>query len=119
MHSDRAGAICKILITHHANSKKPEKTNTINLAEFGTYTLEFTRLSQITKDNTYAKLANKLVEDAISHPSVMPGLYPTHWDISGDTMKPIKSSECVTHTHGSFFITQVFCYRHRDRGSWW
>lgn len=82
---------------YHTFSKTPVKTNTINLAEFGTYTLEFTRLSQITKDNSYAKLANKLVEDAISHDSVMPGLYPTHWDISGETMKPIKSSKCVTH----------------------
>lgn len=78
------------------NSKKPVKTNTINLAEFGTYSLEFTRLSQITKDNSYAKIANKLIENAISNPSVMPGLYPTHWDISGETMKPIKSSEFVT-----------------------
>ncbi|KAI7887171.1 seven-hairpin glycosidase [Lichtheimia hyalospora FSU 10163] len=85
------------------NSKKPVKTNTINLAEFGTYSLEFTRLSQITKDNSYAKLANTLIENAISNPSVMPGLYPTHWDISGETMKPIKSSIVTVGAGGDSF----------------
>ncbi|KAI9317431.1 glycoside hydrolase [Dichotomocladium elegans] len=71
-------------------SGSPTLTNVINLAEFGTYSLEFTRYSQLIGDETYANAANKLIFHAIRQPSAMPGLYPNDWDIN--TLKPINDS---------------------------
>ncbi|KAI8369276.1 glycoside hydrolase [Radiomyces spectabilis] len=68
----------------------PEKTTSINLAEFGTYSLEFTRLSQLTGDSKYADLSNSLIDRAISVQSDIPGLYPIDWDIK--TFTPLPSS---------------------------
>ncbi|KAI8136751.1 glycoside hydrolase [Fennellomyces sp. T-0311] len=70
---------------------RAQPTDVINLAEFGTYTLEFTRLSQILNDGgRYAAYANNLVDRAIQEPSVLPGLYPTSWDV--EAFHPINSS---------------------------
>ncbi|KAI7847141.1 glycoside hydrolase [Circinella umbellata] len=67
-----------------------EVTETINLAEFGTYTVEFTRLSQITGDLKYVNAANGIVDKAIAQPSRMPGLYPNDWTV--DPFKPLDDA---------------------------
>ncbi|KAI8139149.1 glycoside hydrolase [Fennellomyces sp. T-0311] len=72
------------------NSGIPQFTNTILLAEFGTYSLEFTRLSQITGDNKYAEAANSIVDRAIAQKSKIPGLYPNSWMLS--PFKPLEES---------------------------
>lgn len=66
-------------------------TDTINLAEFGSYTLEFTRLSQLLQDARYEDYANGVVSRALDEPTHVPGLYPTSWDVK--TFRPINSSE--------------------------
>ena len=66
-------------------------SDTINLAEFGTYSLEFTRLSQILGDPKYAAYANSVVDRALKEPTAIPGLFPTTWDAY--TFQPINSSE--------------------------
>ncbi|ORZ02973.1 glycoside hydrolase [Syncephalastrum racemosum] len=71
-------------------SGQPQPTRSINLAEFGTYTLEFTRLSQVTGDPKYAKVANDLVDRAIRKPTEMPGLFPSSWDLA--TFEPQNAS---------------------------
>ncbi|KAI8388763.1 glycoside hydrolase [Radiomyces spectabilis] len=83
------------------NRKRAKRTSSINLAEFGTYNLEFTRLSQITGNATYAKYANDLVDRAISEPTVLPGLFPTSW--TTDTFKPINSSYITIAGGGDSF----------------
>lgn len=65
--------------------------DTINLAEFGTYSLEFTRLSQILGDPKYAAYANSVVDRALMEPTAIPGLFPTTWD--AHTFQPVNSSK--------------------------
>lgn len=65
-------------------------TDTINLAEFGSYSLEFTRLSQLLNDDRYANYANNLVDRILQTSTVIPGLYPTSWDTT--TFTPKESS---------------------------
>ncbi|KAI9490284.1 glycoside hydrolase [Zychaea mexicana] len=72
------------------NTGKPEPTSTILLAEFGSYSMEFTRLSQITGDKKYAETANSVVDKVIAKPSRMPGLYPNSWKL--DPFEPINDS---------------------------
>ncbi|KAI9247467.1 glycoside hydrolase [Phascolomyces articulosus] len=72
------------------NGNRPVKTNTITLAEFGTYTVEFTRLSQLTGNMKYANVANAIVEKAIAQPSRMAGLYPNSWNVN--PFKPLNAS---------------------------
>lgn len=69
------------MLTYNINSNKPDAANTINLAEFGTYTMEFTRLSQVTGDPKYEKLATDVINAAIKHSTRMPGLFPTSWTV--------------------------------------
>ncbi|KAI9486361.1 MAG: glycoside hydrolase [Benjaminiella poitrasii] len=68
----------------------PQPTNSINLAEFGSYSMEFTRLSQVTGDPKYEKLANDLTNAAIKNPTRIPGLYPTSWTV--EPFAPVNSS---------------------------
>lgn len=63
----------------------------INLAEFGTYTMEFTRLSQVTGNPKYEKLATDLINAAIEHNTRMPGLYPTTWTVK--PFAPVETSK--------------------------
>lgn len=53
--------------------------------------MEFTRLSQITGDPKYEKLANDLTNAAIAHETRMPGLFPTSWTVK--PFAPIESSK--------------------------
>ncbi|KAI8076466.1 glycoside hydrolase [Gilbertella persicaria] len=62
------------------NNKTAEETDTINLAEFGSYTMEFTRLSQVTGNPKYKTLADNLTKAAIRQPTRIPGLFPTSWN---------------------------------------
>ncbi|GMM38356.1 putative mannosidase [Saccharomycopsis crataegensis] len=63
-----------------------------SVAEFGTLLLEFTRLGQITGNDTYYHFVHKIVEEVdkfikeekFKHPDhILNGLLPTHLDISG------------------------------------
>lgn len=69
----------------------PEVVSQINLAEFGTYTMEFTRLSQVTGDAKYEKLAMDLTKAILDQTPRLPGLYPSTWTV--DPFKPIESSK--------------------------
>lgn len=73
------------------NSKTPEVTNHINLAEFGTYSMEFTKLSQVTNDPKYESLVNDLTNAAIQQPTRIPGLFPTTWTVK--PFAPVNSSK--------------------------
>lgn len=53
--------------------------------------MEFTRLSQVTGDPKYERLANNLVNAAIRHPTRMPGLFPTSWTV--DPFAPVDASK--------------------------
>ncbi|KAI8647364.1 glycoside hydrolase [Parasitella parasitica] len=77
------------------NRNKPEISNTINLAEFGTYSMEFTRLSQVTGNPKYKALVDDLTIAAIEQPTRMPGLFPTSW-----TVKPFAPVNTSTITIG-------------------
>ncbi|KAF7725369.1 hypothetical protein EC973_009636 [Apophysomyces ossiformis] len=72
------------------NKGKPINVSTIDLAEFGTYSLEFTRLSQVTNNPKYAQLSNDLIDRAISAPTKFPGLFPTSWTVN--PFEPVNSS---------------------------
>lgn len=72
-------------------SNKPVSGNTINLAEFGTYTMEFTRLSQVTGNSKYEKLATDLINAAVKHSTRIPGLFPTTWTVK--PFAPVDSSK--------------------------
>ncbi|RCI02895.1 maturation of Asn-linked oligosaccharides protein [Rhizopus stolonifer] len=72
------------------NTGMPEVVSQINLAEFGTYTMEFTRLSQVTGDAKYEKLAMDLTKAILDQTPRLPGLYPSTWTV--DPFKPIESS---------------------------
>ena len=72
-------------------SDMAQVTETINLAEFGSYTVEFTRLSQITGDLKYVNAANGIVDKAITQPSRMPGLYPNDWKVN--PFEPLNDSK--------------------------
>lgn len=74
-------------------SGEPIPDKEINLAEFGTYTMEFTRLSQVTGDPKYEKLAMDLVRAAIEQPTKIPGLFPNTWSV--DPFEPVQSSKIV------------------------
>ncbi|GAA5811297.1 hypothetical protein MFLAVUS_004730 [Mucor flavus] len=82
-------------------TNRPEAGKTINLAEFGTYTMEFTRLSQVTGDPKYERLANNLVNAAIRHPTRMPGLFPTSWTV--DPFAPVDASTITIAGGGDSF----------------
>ncbi|KAI9362749.1 glycoside hydrolase [Pilaira anomala] len=82
-------------------TNQPESGNTINLAEFGTYTMEFTRLSQVTGDPKYEQLANDLVNAAIEHPTRMPGLFPTTWTVN--PFAPVDASTITIAGGGDSF----------------
>ncbi|KAG1298457.1 hypothetical protein G6F66_001703 [Rhizopus arrhizus] len=69
---------------------KPEVVKEINLAEFGTYTMEFTRLSQVTGDLKYERLAMDLTKAIMAQPTKLPGLYPNTWTV--DPFLPVESS---------------------------
>ncbi|KAG0750042.1 hypothetical protein G6F57_007316 [Rhizopus arrhizus] len=71
-------------------SGMPEPVSEVNLAEFGTYTMEFTRLSQVTGNPKYEKLAMDLTRAVLKQPTKIPGLYPTTWTV--DPFEPIASS---------------------------
>ncbi|KXN74962.1 glycoside hydrolase family 47 protein [Conidiobolus coronatus NRRL 28638] len=63
-------------------NNRPASGNIVNLAEIGTLQLEFTRLSQITKDPTYAK-ASQLVFDKLDKlRKPQKGLYPIFLDLN-------------------------------------
>lgn len=70
--------------------KSPEISNVINIAEFGTYTMEFTRLSQITGNPKYKALADDLTSAAIEQPTSMPGLFPISWTVK--PFAPVNTS---------------------------
>lgn len=53
--------------------------------------MEFTRLSQVTGDPKYERLATNLVNAAIRHPTRMPGLFPTSWTV--DPFAPVDASK--------------------------
>lgn len=84
----------------------PEPVSEVNLAEFGTYTMEFTRLSQVTGNPKYEKLAMDLTRAVLKQPTKIPGLYPTTWTV--DPFEPIASSKekgekCTKHTKVHFY----------------
>ncbi|KAI8881506.1 glycoside hydrolase family 47 protein [Backusella circina FSU 941] len=83
----------KVAVPHtylNVNTETPQADSTINLAEFGTYSMEFTRLSQVTGNPKYQELADNMINIAIQQPSSLPGLYPTSWTL--DPFKPDSSS---------------------------
>ncbi|KAI7907019.1 glycoside hydrolase [Cokeromyces recurvatus] len=69
---------------------QPQIVDSILLAEFGSYSMEFTRLSQVTGDPKYEKLTNDLTDVIIKNPTSMPGLYPAFWTVN--PFAPINSS---------------------------
>lgn len=81
--------------------KSPEISNTINIAEFGTYTMEFTRLSQITGDPKYKALADDLTSATIEQPTRMPGLFPTSWTVR--PFAPVNTSTITIAGGGDSF----------------
>ncbi|KAG0164575.1 maturation of Asn-linked oligosaccharides protein [Apophysomyces sp. BC1034] len=83
------------------NAGKPKKVSAIDLAEFGTYSLEFTRLSQITNNPKYAKFSNDLIDRAISVPTEFPGLFPTTWTVN--PFEPVDSSVITIGSGGDSF----------------
>lgn len=78
-------------LTTILHRKQAEVTNHINLAEFGTYSMEFTKLSQVTNDPKYEQLVNDLTNAAIHQPTRIPGLFPTTWTVK--PFAPVNSSK--------------------------
>ncbi|KAI8973528.1 glycoside hydrolase [Mycotypha africana] len=86
-----SGEPVKVPLTYmNLKTKKPVKEQTINLAELGTYTLEFRKLSEVTGDPTYQKLADDLTNAVLNQPTRIPGLYPTSWTVQ--PFAPVNSS---------------------------
>ncbi|EPB86576.1 hypothetical protein HMPREF1544_06650 [Mucor circinelloides 1006PhL] len=83
------------------NRNAPEISSTINLAEFGTYSMEFTRLSQVTGDYKYKALADDLTNAAIEQPTRMPGLFPTSWTVK--PFAPVNTSTITIAGGGDSF----------------
>ncbi|KAI7894077.1 glycoside hydrolase [Mucor mucedo] len=102
IQSTSLGVDVKIPLTYmNLNTNKPESGNTINLAEFGTYTMEFTRLSQVTGDPKYEKLATDVINAAIQHSTRMPGLFPTSWTVH--PFAPVQASTITIAGGGDSF----------------
>ncbi|KAG0186223.1 maturation of Asn-linked oligosaccharides protein, partial [Apophysomyces sp. BC1034] len=72
--------------------------NIIVLAEFGSLQLELVRLSQITGDDKYATISNKVIEKVSKVPSKYPGLYPILWNF--DTFTPSIKDDYLTISGG-------------------
>ncbi|KAG2204758.1 hypothetical protein INT46_006151 [Mucor plumbeus] len=83
------------------NRKLPEISNVINIAEFGTYSMEFTRLSQITGNPKYKALADDLISATIEQPTRMPGLFPTSWTVK--PFAPVNTSVTTIAGGGDSF----------------
>ncbi|ORZ02201.1 glycoside hydrolase [Syncephalastrum racemosum] len=64
---------------------KPTSEQGLILAEFGSLQLELVRLSQVTGDDQYAKLANSVIEKIANVKASYPGLYPITWDLKSFT----------------------------------
>lgn len=64
---------------------RPEKGNTITLAEFGSMQMELVRLSQLTGNEEYGLAGNYILEKMSKVPSRVPGLYPMIWDLDSFT----------------------------------
>ncbi|KAF7728858.1 hypothetical protein EC973_005484 [Apophysomyces ossiformis] len=73
--------------------------NIIVLAEFGSLQLELVRLSQITGDDKYATIANRVIDKISKVASKFPGLYPILWNF--DTFTP--STENVSGGGDSYY----------------
>ena len=60
------------------------------LAEMGTLALEFTRLAQLTGNNSYFDAIQRITDqlEAIQYETSMPGMWPTNLDASGGCMPP-------------------------------
>ncbi|ODA76029.1 hypothetical protein RJ55_08311 [Drechmeria coniospora] len=57
-----------------------------SIAEFGTLSLEFTRLAQLTGENKYYDAVDRITDSLVELQkagTVIPGLFPEHLDISG------------------------------------
>ncbi|KAI8378102.1 glycoside hydrolase [Choanephora cucurbitarum] len=84
-----SGKSVKVPLTYmDVNNGNPVNTNTINLAEFGSYLMEFTRLSQVSGDPKYKQLVDDLADAIFEQPSAIPGLYPMDWTVS-----PFRANE--------------------------
>lgn len=70
---------------------RPEKGNTITLAEFGSMQMELVRLSQLTGNEEYGLAGNYILEKMSKVPSRVPGLYPMIWDLDSFTPRSSKS----------------------------
>ncbi|KAJ1801375.1 hypothetical protein LPJ59_000340 [Coemansia sp. RSA 2399] len=63
------------------NNRRPSMATTICIAESGSVQLEFKKLSQLTGDDKYRKLAEKASDLLESAPRKHKGLYPSYIDI--------------------------------------
>ncbi|KAK9480559.1 glycoside hydrolase family 47 protein [Lipomyces japonicus] len=74
------------------------------LAQFASLSLEFTRLAQITSNNTYYSVIQRITDqlDDASKQSVIPGLWPLRMDISGcETALSMAESDSNGASHSS------------------
>ncbi|KAI9498280.1 glycoside hydrolase [Zychaea mexicana] len=80
---------------------KPTKGKELILAEFGSLQLEMVRLSQLTGDERYAKIANDVVYAIDKVPTPFPGIYPIIWDL--DTFTPSSSYITIAGGGDSYY----------------
>lgn len=55
--------------------------------------MEFTRLSQVTGDPKYEKLATDVINTVIKHATLMPGMFPSYWTV--EPFAPINESKSL------------------------
>ncbi|KAI8369644.1 glycoside hydrolase [Radiomyces spectabilis] len=92
----------------NTSSGQPIIENQLTLAEFGSMQLELVRLSQITGDPYYERIANSVLDKMARVPSRIPGLYPMSWDLL--TFKP--TSSYITIAGGADSCYEYFLKTH-------
>ncbi|KAF7726413.1 maturation of Asn-linked oligosaccharides protein [Apophysomyces ossiformis] len=90
-------------VTTTINRGKPVKDGRIILAEFGSLQLELVRLSQLTGEKGYEKIANWVIAKMAEIPTELPGLYSMIWDL--DPFRPAVDKSPPTHSFSPPFTT--------------
>jgi len=94
----------------------------VALSEFGSLTLEFTRLAQLTKEPKYYDAVDRITDALLEwqtrkdNPSMLPGLFPTMVDLSGcATSEENKANDPPLSGHRSVYDPASMDRKHSSR----
>ncbi len=79
--------------------------------------MEFTRLSQVTGDLKYERLAMDLTKAIMAQPTKLPGLYPNTWTV--DPFLPVESSKFKSKAFSHSLIFSSRNNRSYQYRWWW